>query len=176
MNHRHCSHRGTHRSAFHSISRYEEPSSLGAVPRARSCNALHGFSGLFPRIITYLWFGLVLGSLLVSIRAVAAADPHQDQLQPFVAKYCLHCHGEKTQKGDRRFDEWFAPGAGPRDAELLQEMLDQLNLAAMPPEDAKQPSVAEIQRVVNYLTVTLAKARAAAKENAGQQTLQCLFG
>ena len=59
-------------------------------------------------------------------------------------------------------------------AEQLQEILDQLNLATMPPEDEPQPSAAEVRRVVAHLTAALAEARQAARTNESKVVLRRL--
>lgn len=96
---------------------------------------------------------LVLG--MVVAYAPARADDHSDVIQPFLKSYCVGCHGEKDQKGDRRFDQ--LPAAIEDDNTLVdyQDMLDQLNLSEMPPEDAKQPSDQQRRRVVKLITAKL---------------------
>ena len=58
----------------------------------------------------------------------------------FLNKYCCDCHGEKKQKADRRFDFLTGSVEDFKQQELWQEILDQLNLGEMPPEDERQPS------------------------------------
>jgi hypothetical protein len=103
-----------------------------------------------------------------------AADQNEAVLRPFLNSYCIRCHGPKTQKADRRFDRLSSTVANTDDAELLQEILDQLNLAAMPPEDEKQPTTAELKNVVAGLTTVLAKARENARENVGKVVMRRL--
>jgi len=103
-----------------------------------------------------------------------AADQNDDAIRPFLTSYCIRCHGPKAQKADRRFDKLSSTAANTNEAELLQEILDQLNLAAMPPEDEKQPSEAELKRVIVTLTAVLAKARKEARENVGKVVLRRL--
>jgi cytochrome c553 len=61
-----------------------------------------------------------------------AADQNDDVLRPFLTSYCIRCHGPKAQKADRRFDQLSSKVANTNEAELLQEILDQLNLGAKP--------------------------------------------
>lgn len=84
-----------------------------------------------------------------------AIKPFQEVVSPFLGKYCLTCHGSMKQKGDRRFDRIF--GEIPDDNSLvdLQDILDQLNLSEMPPEDALQPAVAERRAAILWLTSTI---------------------
>jgi len=123
----------------------------------------------------FIFFGLMLinGLMLIGGQAIAqqrSADP----LPSFLARYCVDCHGAKTQKADRRFDRLATDVGEPEQAELLQEVLDQLNLGAMPPEDADQPGEAEIKRMVAHLTVVMAKAKESMRGNAGKVVLRRL--
>ena len=106
---------------------------------------------------------------------VAASTSRADgALQPFLENYCLQCHGAEKQKGDRRFDLLGADLKNHDDAESLQEILDQLNLGEMPPEEEKQPSAEELKTIVAELTGTLQRARTAARENSGRAVLRRL--
>ena len=68
-------------------------------------------------------------------------------------------------KGDRTFHElgqkkngqWVVNLADPRKADLLQDVLDQLNLGEMPPKktDVKQPKTAETKQAIAWLTKVL---------------------
>lgn len=73
-------------------------------------------------------------------------------VQPFLTQYCVTCHGPKTQKADRRFDELSSPIDSDDAFVDYQDILDQLNLEAMPPEEAKQPTATERRRVIEVLT------------------------
>tara|TARA_Y100001934_G_scaffold11515_1_gene14619 strand:+ start:3020 stop:5368 length:2349 start_codon:yes stop_codon:yes gene_type:complete len=105
--------------------------------------------------------------LFMTVALFSTASAAEKPLVPFLRAYCLKCHGEQKQKGDRRFDHI----AGP---ETYQEILDVLNLAEMPPEDEKQPSTKQLKQVVAWLTSTLRKAREAARENVGKVVLRRL--
>jgi len=117
---------------------------------------------------------LLLIMLSVPASFAAAADQNEDVLRPFLKSYCIRCHGPKAQKADRRFDQLTTNLAISKQAELLQEILDQLNLVAMPPEDEKQPTEAELKRVIARLTIVLVKAREAARENGGKVVMRRL--
>ena len=95
-------------------------------------------------------------------------------LGPFLKAYCISCHGPEKQKGDRRFDQLTGDFTNLEEAEISQEILDQLNLDEMPPEGKKQPPVAELRQVVSHLTRSLAKAREMARENSGKVVLRRL--
>lgn len=113
---------------------------------------------------------LVAGLL---VTGTANADK-PDLVRPFLETYCIKCHGKDKQKGDRRLDHLSGNPKTPDEAEGLQEILDQLNLAEMPPEDEKQPKPEETGQVVTYLTEVLDQARENARENRGKVVLRRL--
>jgi len=110
---------------------------------------------------------------LYSITTITRAED-KEPLSPFLKSYCLTCHGEEKQKGDRRFDQLFTPLAAPENAETFQEILDQLNLGEMPPEGKKQASAQETKQAVAWLTETLEAARKARRDQSGKTVLRRL--
>ena len=109
----------------------------------------------------------------LSVASLQGAD-EADLLQPFLKDHCIRCHGPEKQKGDRRFDRLTGDFTRLEEAEMFQEILDQLNLGEMPPEDEAQPKPDELSRVVTDLTRSLAHAREAASENSGKVVLRRL--
>ncbi|MCA9067767.1 MAG: DUF1592 domain-containing protein, partial [Planctomycetaceae bacterium] len=98
----------------------------------------------------------------------------QKTLKPFLTTYCTGCHGAKQQKGDRRFDALAAAIDGDNTLVDYQDILDQLNLGNMPPQDAKQPTNAERQQVTQWLTRTLETYHQTKKATGGETVLRRL--
>lgn len=117
-------------------------------------------------------FRCVIAFTLLTIYADGKGDNHL--LVPFLKAYCIDCHGPDKQKGDRRFDRLTGNFSNINEAETFQEILDQLNLAEMPPEGKKQPQEAELKNIVAHLTKSLKEARAIADENSGKVILRRL--
>ena len=75
------------------------------------------------------------------------------KIKPFVEKYCINCHDEDLDKGDRRFDNIKYDDKSYHTGETYQEILDVLNLAHMPPKKAKkQPTKKEVEDAIIWLT------------------------
>lgn len=99
----------------------------------------------------------------------------------FIQTYCIECHNDKKQKGDRRFDELSTVFNGERVIELsshirmteLTEILDVLNLGEMPPDkkNVKQPSSEERRKTVEWITNLLTEQ---AKHNSSQTVMRRL--
>ena len=77
----------------------------------------------------------------------------------FVSKYCYQCHGDEKQKADRRFDLLSSSIENFREQELWQEIVDQLNLGDMPPDDVPQPNEAERLAVIEIITAGIESSR-----------------
>jgi len=87
--------------------------------------------------------------------------------QEFLQEYCIHCHGEEKQKGDRRFDGLGLDFSDEDTAFAWQEILDMINLGDMPPEEEAPPSNKETKAIVSWITGNLEEAYALHAEEAG---------
>lgn len=96
------------------------------------------------------------------------------QLRPFLKTYCFECHGADKQKGDYRFDTLGDDLADVQTLATWQGILDQLNLAEMPPKKALQPPIEETAKWIDGLTPVLRQAYAARKSTGGQAVLRRL--
>lgn len=114
-----------------------------------------------------------LSILALSLSGVSASEP-ASPLPGFLKAYCLDCHGAERQKGDRQFDHLSGTLESVDDAEAFQEILDQLNLAEMPPDDEAQPDEEELKEIVSWLTDSLAEARETARAHAGKVVMRRL--
>ena len=96
---------------------------------------------------------LALSSIAVS-SSFAAATVLPLFVSEFVSEYCIGCHGEEKQKGDRRLDGLSANVFDESNLTMLEEALDMLNLGDMPPDEKKvrQPSQKETRQMIDWLT------------------------
>ncbi len=96
---------------------------------------------------------LALSSIAVS-SSFAADTALPPFVSEFVSEYCIGCHGEEKQKGDRRLDGLSANVFDESNLTMLEEALDMLNLGDMPPDEKKvrQPSLEETRQMIDWLT------------------------
>jgi len=98
--------------------------------------------------------------IAIALIGLFCANALQAELpETFLKQYCYKCHGPDKQKAKRRFDTLPATIKDFRHQEQWQEIVDQLNLGEMPPEDEKQPSQAELLSAIKTLTEDIARAR-----------------
>lgn len=96
---------------------------------------------------------------IVWLLLVSCLPSHADELSTaFLNKYCISCHGKEEQSADRRFDTLPSEIATLDDLGRYQEIVDQLNLQTMPPEDDRQPTASERSQVIASLTQQLSAA------------------
>ena len=119
---------------------------------------------------------LALQAGLFSTLAIGSEDLGEYALthpKGFLQEYCIGCHGEKKQKGDRRFDHLGLDFENEDTAFEWQEILDMINLGDMPPEDELQPLESETSALVSTITPELDQyyARMAEKETTGLRRL-----
>ncbi len=115
---------------------------------------------------------LAAGADEPSTTGVAAGDA---TIKSFFSTYCTACHGAEQQKGDRRFDQLSLPVSNADALVELQDILDQLNLGAMPPKEAKRrPDAKVVRETVERLTQLVADGRTRLTSTGGQTVLRRL--
>ncbi|MBM3739312.1 MAG: DUF1592 domain-containing protein [Acidobacteria bacterium] len=106
---------------------------------------------------------------MLAAACAQAADP-----KAFLSAYCVQCHGPSAQMADRRFDTLSLPANDPNTLVLLQDIVDKMNLDAMPPRAARQPAAAEKRVFIESLTAAIADGHARITSTGGQTVLRRL--
>ena len=65
--------------------------------------------------------------------AAPQAQDFEQVVQPFLKQYCVTCHGPKVAMAHRRFDKLDADLSSGDTQQHWREIVDRLNLGAMPP-------------------------------------------
>ncbi len=118
---------------------------------------------------------LVIAAVALSLPSLPAAPQAQgfdEVVRPFLTQYCVQCHGPKAAMAHRRFDTLNADLSSGDTQQHWREIVDRLNLGAMPPAGAKQPANSERQRVVDYLSTRLKSAVAASRSKGASTVLR----
>ena len=113
----------------------------------------------------------VFTSLLINLDAEKDFD---STITPFLQTHCFKCHGPEKQKADRRYDQLSYPIKSDDDLLLFQDILDQLNLGEMPPEEQPRPDPNEVKEVVAWLTTSIAEAQSKRASNDSETVLRRL--
>lgn len=126
------------------------------------------------RRFRFFWLACLGGLVLTpafgrSLRAAEAAPAKQ-----FLTSYCVTCHTTDDPSGEREFETLDFAEADLETQLRLQEIIDQVTLGTMPPEDAEQPSEKERLAALDRLTEMLAGLREQAASTGGQSVLRRL--
>jgi len=79
-------------------------------------------------------------------------DLFETRLQPFVASYCRDCHDGEEAQGGVDFSKWTHPDSITRkDRRHWEKILAMIEIGAMPPTGADQPTAETRQTIVAYL-------------------------
>lgn len=96
--------------------------------------------------------------LFLGVQLIYSDEVFENKVKPFLEDYCIRCHGEKKQKGDRRYDKLSDDFSNRETAILYQDMLDQLHLGEMPPKKPF-PSMEKQNEVISWINSKLKKIR-----------------
>lgn len=133
--------------------------------------------------ITRIWRRgwLVLASSLLSTAFLGTSlcgadeqDAFEGRVAPLLRTYCIDCHSGERPAGQRSLEHMDGSIADSNSLLELQEVLDQLNLDAMPPAEAEQPPPALQQQAIEWLTSRIATYHASQSARDGETVLRRL--
>jgi hypothetical protein len=104
----------------------------------------------------------------------SAQSPPLQNATTFLGSYCVACHSVDDPSGEREFES-LDLGKDDWDTQLrLQEIIDQITLGSMPPEDADQPGTNDRLSTITQLTQLLTEMRERTTSSGGQTVLRRL--
>lgn len=112
--------------------------------------------------------------------ATVRADPadalktYQAAIRPILEKNCFRCHGSEKQKAKLRLDTLNPDLTKSTSAETWHDVLNNLNLGDMPPEDEPPLTDADRKALVGWLTGELKRAADLKKQTGGKVVLRRL--
>ena len=93
--------------------------------------------------------------LAIALTAATSFADFRSDVRPLLEKYCFDCHGEETQKGQLRLDE-FAEFEGDK-LHTWTQIYGQLDSRQMPPEKKAQPTENERESIQKWITAQTAE-------------------
>jgi len=75
----------------------------------------------------------------------------EKQVKPVLAQLCFRCHGPEKKEAELRLDTLSIDLVNTDAGDHWEEVLNQLNVGAMPPEDELQPTVPERELMTSWI-------------------------
>jgi len=95
-------------------------------------------------------------------------------VQPFFDQYCVECHGGDLQKGERVFESFALPLESQAGMIEAKDIIDQLTLKEMPPQESYQPSEDERLAMIRTLREEISAVRGKFASSGGRTVLRRL--
>ena len=96
------------------------------------------------------------------------------EVQPLLQKYCYACHGNGKHKGDTTLDKFTNFAAVQAERPVWESVIEQLDSAAMPPEDKPQPTRAELALLTSFAHEVLTFRDCSGPRDPGKVTIRRL--
>ncbi len=113
--------------------------------------------------------------VIVACRSdICAQDPLLTNAKTFLDKYCVACHSVDDPSGEREFETLDLKNDHFDTQLKLQEIIDQITLETMPPEDSDQPGTKDRLAAIAQLTKVLSDMRERSTSTGGQTVLRRL--
>lgn len=126
--------------------------------------------------VSAVWICVVSG-----ISGVFGADAlvkdrktYEEAVIPFFKTHCYRCHGPDKEKGDLRLDTLPVDFGDIESLGHWIEVMDNINLGEMPPEDEPVPTAAELGPVAEWIAAEVKHAEKAARSTGGRSMIRRL--
>lgn len=90
------------------------------------------------------------------------------KVKPFFEEHCIRCHGPEKEKGGLRVDFLVADLNDHYSLSHFQNIVDELVVENMPPEEEPQPNAQEVVEVVNVFTELIEAAKEKHRSGGGR--------
>ena len=97
--------------------------------------------------------GVLLG--VTGVGRAAAADDFAKDIKPLLESYCYKCHANGKKKGDVTLDGFTSVETILKDQKTWGAVLENLKSGDMPPDDAKQPTTEERERLSKWIDLVV---------------------
>jgi len=103
-----------------------------------------------------------------------ARDTFEKQVKPFIRQHCVECHSGLNAKASFQIDRLGLDFHDPANANAWQEVMDEINLGEMPPEEKPRPEADQVFEVAEWIAGELRRAERESKMAGGQVLMRRL--
>ncbi len=105
---------------------------------------------------------------------VSSEEAFQHDVVPFLEMHCVGCHGGKKPKAELPLDQFVKHADVDSDRDSWQAVFDMVSGHEMPPEDRPQPSAAERDRFLVWISARLEEFDCSEHRHPGRVTIRRL--
>ncbi len=106
--------------------------------------------------------------------AAPASDVFEKSVRPFVAKYCVSCHGDKSNTADVNLQVFRTAASVGKDPHTWEKVVQKLRSGEMPPEGSPKPAAAAVKTVTAWIEGEFARLDREARPDPGRVTARRL--
>jgi hypothetical protein len=92
---------------------------------------------------------------LCSSPSARSEDDYLANVQPYIQKYCVECHGKKVAKGELDLEKYAQANDVIANFRRWNNVIEFIQAGEMPPKDSPQPSIDESNALVNAVQAIL---------------------
>jgi len=117
------------------------------------------------------------GPAATAVSSAPAIDTnaiYHNEVRPLLEAYCFRCHGERKKKGGLNLAAFEDEPSVLRERKRWELVFNQLHAREMPPEDARQPTPAERDRITAWIESVIDKCDCDGPPRPGRVTIRRL--
>ncbi|HUY33387.1 MAG TPA: DUF1592 domain-containing protein [Pirellulales bacterium] len=103
-----------------------------------------------------------------------SATQFNEQVKPFLAKFCINCHGGGQPKAELALDQYADFAAAANDRAVWDKVLENLRGETMPPADQPQPAAAQRDAVIGWIEAQFPQLDCNGPKDPGRVTIRRL--
>ncbi len=107
------------------------------------------------RIYPILALAVSWSGAALAVQAAPLGQRFNDEIAPLIRHYCLECHSTEKQKGDLDLERFTSFQEVSRHPKVWEDIVEQISLGEMPPQDQAQFSPVERQRLLDWVSEAL---------------------
>ncbi len=105
-------------------------------------------------VLLACWIAILCGTAVAETPTTEVDKTFAQAVTPFLEKHCVRCHGPKKQEAKFVVHGLTSTLAG-KNLDIFENSLEMVDIGDMPPEDEPQPSKAERERFVGWVSTQL---------------------
>jgi hypothetical protein len=123
---------------------------------------------------TFEWLAVLVALAAGAAPGEVVAGQFEEQVRPFLAKFCTSCHGGDAPKAELALDRFADLASASKDRAVWDKVLENLRSETMPPDDQPQPVAAQRKAVIGWIETQFPQLDCNGPKDPGRVTIRRL--